>query len=84
MKSRKLVTSRRLALIASRAVFACHGSLAITRTRTPPPKTPIQAAPIQSQVHDMASTIAPPSTKAPFGPYPVVKGNSGFLDACLP
>jgi hypothetical protein len=58
VKSRKLVTPRRLALKASRAVrvFACHGSLAMPRTRRPPAKVPAQMAPIQSQVHNIASS----------------------------
>jgi hypothetical protein len=31
------------------------GSLAISKTRSPPAKTPAQAVPIQSQIHDMVS-----------------------------
>jgi hypothetical protein len=81
MKSRKLVTSRSLALMASQGrVLVNHGGLAISRTTRPPAKTPLQAAPIQSQIHNVASTIAPPSSKAPALALPVVKGNSDFLE----
>src|SRR5262249_18627198 len=61
MKSRRLVTSRKLAAYGLKGcVLVSHDSLAASRTRTPPAKTPAQAAPIQSQVHNIwLSTIAP-------------------------
>jgi hypothetical protein len=55
MKSRRLVTSRKLADGHQRAVCLSVGSLAASRTRSPPAKTPAQAAPIQSQVHNMSA-----------------------------
>jgi len=51
MKSRKLVTSQARADGLKGRVLVSHGSLATSRTRRPPAKTPAQAAPIQSHVH---------------------------------
>jgi hypothetical protein len=57
MKSRRLVISRKLALMASRAVcLSVMAASPLAGRGGRRAKTPAQAVPIQSQVHNMANT----------------------------